>query len=86
MIISILALCGLGCSDKTDDSGAEPALGANWTEYTHPCIGNRTDAMWFDDANTGFVGCGSTTIGYGLTLQQMVVSLGTRLISQQHFR
>ena len=35
MIISTLALWGLGCSDKTDDTGVTPALGTNWTEYTH---------------------------------------------------
>ena len=67
MFISILALLGTGCGDKNEDTGGSigPA-GTTWTEYSHPCVGNRTDAMWFDDANTGFVGCGSTTIGYGL--------------------
>lgn len=31
-----------------------------------PCTGSRTDAMWFDDASTGFVGCGSAAEGQGL--------------------
>lgn len=29
-------------------------------------MGNRTDALFFDDADHGFAGCGSTTVGYGL--------------------
>lgn len=67
MFISILALLGTGCGGKNQDTGGSIGPeGTTWTEYSHPCIGNRTDAMWFDDANTGFVGCGSTTIGYGL--------------------
>ena len=67
MFISILALLSTGCGDKTEDTGSSISpIGSAWTQYKHPCIGNRTDAMWFDDANTGFVGCGSTTIGYGL--------------------
>lgn len=44
---------------------ADGALGP-WYLATHPCVGNRTDAMWFDDAMNGYVGCGSTTDGYGL--------------------
>jgi len=38
-----------------------------WATYSHPCSGNRTDTLWFDsDGQTGWVGCGSTTSGYGL--------------------
>ena len=37
-----------------------------WTASSHPCFGNRTDTMWFDNASTGFVGCGSTAEGKGL--------------------
>ncbi|MBN2800627.1 MAG: hypothetical protein JXX28_15905 [Deltaproteobacteria bacterium] len=37
-----------------------------WFMSAHPCVGNRTDVMWFDDEYTGFVGCGSTTSGYGM--------------------
>lgn len=34
-----------------------------WTLYEHPCAGNRTDALHCDDAQTCFVGCGTTTTG-----------------------
>lgn len=37
-----------------------------WSTSTHPCAGNRTDALWCDDAQTCFVGCGTTTTGVGL--------------------
>lgn len=44
---------------------ADGSLGP-WVKRSHPCVGNRTDVMWFDDAEHGYVGCGSTTDGYGL--------------------
>ena len=62
-------------STKNNDSGSdqgstEPAVHraveVSWNEYTHPCIGNRTDALWCDDASTCFVGCGTTTNGQGM--------------------
>ena len=65
MFLSLTLL--FACGDKTGDTATTVNPdGSTWTTYTHPCIGNRTDAMWFDNANTGFVGCGSTTSGYGL--------------------
>ena len=33
---------------------------------SHPCSGNRTDAVHVDSADTFYVGCGSTTNGEGL--------------------
>lgn len=39
--------------------------GHAWTTYSHPCVGNRTDALWMDDSSHAFVGCGSTTSGEG---------------------
>ena len=71
--IALVLLISLGCTEGGAQGGtkgnrvgdADGNLGP-WFRSTHPCIGNRTDAMWFDDANTGFVGCGSTTEGYGL--------------------
>ena len=42
------------------------AVEVSWNEYIHPCIGNRTDALWCDDASTCFVGCGTTTNGQGM--------------------
>ena len=50
-------------ANRVGDS--DHTIGA-WSRSVHPCFGNRTDVMWFDDANTGFVGCGSTTEGYGI--------------------
>lgn len=48
-------LCDIGeCEDDT------------WYLGEHPCVGNRTDALWCDDATTCFVGCGTTTSGFGL--------------------
>ena len=67
--VTLVLLSSFGCSEggtKANRIGdADGNLGP-WFRSTHPCIGNRTDAMWFDDANTGFVGCGSTTEGYGM--------------------
>ncbi|MEL6344375.1 MAG: hypothetical protein AAFV53_14755 [Myxococcota bacterium] len=37
-----------------------------WRLTFHPCTGNRTDALFFDDPQTGYVGCGTTTVGTGL--------------------
>ena len=48
----------------TQDTDTETPPQA-WEAFSHPCSGNRTDAMWFDDALNGYVGCGSTT-GKGL--------------------
>ncbi len=45
-----------------DDDGGTQA-GPGWTMDTHPCSGNRTDALWVDADGTLFVGCGSTTTG-----------------------
>lgn len=65
ILISFAAL--VGCGDKTEDTSSTVGTnGETWMEFAHPCVGNRTDAMWFDNADTGFVGCGSTTAGYGL--------------------
>jgi hypothetical protein len=58
-----------GLSDPTGDDdrpGRPGGDGAAWTRSAHPCFGNRTDAMWFDDRDTVWVGCGSTTEGTGL--------------------
>jgi hypothetical protein len=40
--------------------------GPGWAVFAHPCVGNRTDALHCDDANTCYVGCGTTTEGRGL--------------------
>jgi hypothetical protein len=46
------------------DSGAPPAGG--WAEHHHPCVGNRTTALFVDDDGTIWVGCGDTTSGFGV--------------------
>ena len=64
--LPLLSLCVLLLS-TTACTGVSSILGGGgWTTSAHPCAGNRTDAMWFDDEHTGFVGCGTTTEGYGL--------------------
>ncbi len=47
---------------------ADPDMGvaSPWTVSAHPCVGNRTDALWCDDDQTCFAGCGTTTTGFGL--------------------
>jgi photosystem II stability/assembly factor-like uncharacterized protein len=53
----IAALAALSACDALENA---------WSITEHPCIGNRTDTLWFDDADTVWVGCGSTTLGTGL--------------------
>ncbi|MEZ4323386.1 MAG: hypothetical protein R3F61_38330, partial [Myxococcota bacterium] len=39
----------------------------HWRVWSHPCAGNRTDALLVEDAgDTVFVGCGTVTTGTGL--------------------
>lgn len=42
----------------------------DWWFSGHPCTGNRTDTMWFDDRDTVWVGCGTTTVGTGIFLSE----------------
>ncbi|MCO4748411.1 MAG: hypothetical protein KC912_26720 [Proteobacteria bacterium] len=49
----------------TDGTGVGP-LGSGPGGTDHPCFGNRTDTVWVDDDDSVWVGCGSTTEGYGL--------------------
>lgn len=54
------------------DAGTSPGTdagtpgGGDWTLRSHPCVGNRTDALHRDGDGTLYVGCGSTTTGLGL--------------------
>ncbi len=56
-----------GAADSTgmpdDDTGNGDS---SWTELSGPCGGSATNAMWFDDPSTGFVGCGENAAGEGL--------------------
>lgn len=51
-------------TDAGSDAGTTPSTG--WALRSHPCVGNRTDALHRDDDGTLYVGCGSTTTGLGL--------------------
>ncbi len=48
------------------DQGGDLGEVGDWVIGTHPCAGNRTDTLWCDDAQTCYVGCGTTTTGYGV--------------------
>lgn len=45
-----------------DTGGGELA----WSEIAGPCGGSATNAMWFDDPDHGFAGCGENGDGEGL--------------------
>ncbi len=47
------------------DMNVDPPAGG-WTVYSHPCAGNRTDALFCDDDQTCYTGCGTTTTGRGM--------------------
>lgn len=53
-----------GTTTPGDDDGGttEPPAG-DWTFHAHPCVGNRTDALWRDDDGTLYLGCGSNADG-----------------------
>jgi len=52
-------------TDTTTPTTTE--LGSGWRITYHPCFGNRTDALLLEDGgDTIWVGCGTTTTGYGL--------------------
>jgi len=55
-----------GNGATTGQGGAAPA---GWTHLSHPCVGNRTDALLVEDQLV-WVGCGSTTVGFGLHLSE----------------
>lgn len=37
-----------------------------WSKLSQPCGGTKTNAMWFDDRDNGFIGCGENASGTGL--------------------
>jgi len=61
-MLLLMPLMAADCLDAVSTPGGS----GGWTVSSHGCFGNRTDAVWFDDANVGFVGCGTTTEGAGL--------------------
>ena len=56
---------GGGGSGAGAGAGGGPDLPQGWTSSSHPCVGNRTDTLLFE-GDTVFVGCGTTTSGFGL--------------------
>jgi hypothetical protein len=55
-----------GALEVIDAGPGSLETSGSWTVSSHPCSGNRTDTLWVDDADTLWVGCGSTTLGQGL--------------------
>ena len=56
-----------GDSTAGQDAADETGGGLlEWSELAGPCGGSATNAMWFDDASTGFAGCGENAEGEGL--------------------
>ncbi len=49
-------------ADPNDDMPASNT----WSKLTQPCGGTKTNAMWFDDRDNGFIGCGENASGTGL--------------------
>ncbi len=60
-----------GTSGEDDTgSGSDETGGSvsplSWSELAGPCGGSQTNALWFDDRDNGFVGCGENAAGEGL--------------------
>lgn len=57
--------------DETGSAGGNDTSGGtvgplSWSQLAGPCPGSETNALWFDDRDTGFVGCGENAVGEGL--------------------
>ncbi len=59
-----LAIAPVAGCDLVEDLAQDATSGLFIQD--HPCVGNRTDALHIDSADTFYVGCGSTTDGEGL--------------------
>ncbi len=57
---------GADDSSGGDTSSGGPSGPLMWSEVSGPCGGSGTNALWFDDRMTGFVGCGENAEGEGL--------------------
>lgn len=62
---TLVLIALVGCDGLTLPDGTNVPTG-QWETSSYPCVGSRTDALLFDDANSGFVGCGSVQEGQGL--------------------
>ena len=69
-VLMLLSGCDLffgddgGSDDGVTDDGSDGTAGG-WAVGSHPCD-SRTDAVWFDSSDVGFLGCGNATSGEGL--------------------
>jgi len=67
--LCLILLATTACNLALDGEG-NPIITGNTgpigVATPHPCFGNRTDALWIDDADTIYVGCGTTLEGTGL--------------------
>lgn len=58
--------------DQTDspnevaDPNDDTPQSNTWSKLTQPCGGTKTNAMWFDDRDNGYIGCGENASGTGL--------------------
>jgi hypothetical protein len=68
MGLSVLACGGDdGEGGFLDQLGNISGVNAEWTKLgVQPCTGTRPDAMWFDSAREGYLGCGTNANGEGL--------------------
>ena len=58
---------GIDVDDNTDPNDMDNTPASNtWSQLTQPCGGTRTDALWFDDRDNGYIGCGTNGSGMGL--------------------
>ncbi|MEM7156317.1 MAG: hypothetical protein AAF799_25915 [Myxococcota bacterium] len=77
---------GPGASEGADDESSgdpvDPGGPMVWVPVGGPCAGSGTNALWFDDANVGFVGCGENADGEGL---YTTIDGGTTWESQMRF-
>ncbi|MEM6995539.1 MAG: hypothetical protein AAF721_33825, partial [Myxococcota bacterium] len=59
-----------GSDDSEDSTAVDTTSGETepkvWAEASGPCAGSGTNALWFDDRDTGFIGCGENADGEGL--------------------
>ncbi|HMV66167.1 MAG TPA: hypothetical protein PKA64_04910 [Myxococcota bacterium] len=64
-----VSVVGVDVADEDSDVGDSPDTldpGTAWVWSSHPCAGNRTDAMLVHPNGSIWVGCGTTTEGNGL--------------------
>ena len=76
-VIGLLVLAGCdiaGAGGRAGDgvggggggSTGAVSLRGTWARAATPCPGSKTNALWFDDRQTGFAGCGENAEGLGL--------------------